>query len=299
MRKTLFSMMLFVPALLAGCGGGGGGGTGPDARPPVIVSGPAASDITEGSATITWRTDTDSDSEVAYGLTTTYGDTAFTGGMILNHSIALTGLDHSATYHYKVSSENSDGLSVTSGDGIFATLSPAPRLIEEGWDFFESAELDSGLARFDAALSFDPASVGGFEGRGWTYLYLYMFDESLAALEDALSADPDRLDCLVAIAFLYGSTEEYEAAADAAREALDIGGDTYVFAHDGDITASDVRYVLVISLVGAGDLTGALSEARILDPTIDLDPDNAATWDGHSSFEEALLAVIEDLKSQI
>ncbi|MFH1312327.1 MAG: hypothetical protein ABIJ00_03790 [Candidatus Eisenbacteria bacterium] len=118
-------------------------------------------------------------------------------------------------------------------------------------------------------------------------------------LEDALSADPDRLDCLVAIAFLYESTEEYDAAVEAARDALAIGGDTYVFAHDGDITTSDVRYCLVISLVGTGDLTGALGEARILDPSIDLDPDNAATWDGHLSFEEALLAVIEGLRSQI
>ncbi|MFH1312328.1 MAG: fibronectin type III domain-containing protein [Candidatus Eisenbacteria bacterium] len=113
MRKTLLCFVMFVPAVLAGCSGGGDGGSGPDPKPPVIASGPAASGITEGSATITWRTDKSSDSEVVYGQTTSYGDTAFTGAMTLNHSIALTGLNHSATYHYRVSSEDDDGLSVT------------------------------------------------------------------------------------------------------------------------------------------------------------------------------------------
>jgi hypothetical protein len=300
MKRRLRHSVLFVSAVWIACSGGGGdGGSGPGPEPPVILSGPSASGITVSGATITWTTDKISDSRVVYGETTSYGDTASAGTMTLSHSVGLTGLDHSRTYHYRVSSEDADGLSVTSGDKTFATQSPVPGLVEEGWDFFESDELDLAVARFDSALAFEPGNVEALEGLGWAYLYLYMFEKSLTALEGALSADAARLDCLVAIAFLYGSTEQYGSAIDAARAAIDIGGETYVFARDGDITTSDIRYCLVTSLVGAGDLAGALSEVRMLDPSIDLDPDDATTWDGHSSFEEALLVVIEDLKSRV
>ena len=302
MRKWIRYSVIMASAVCAACGGGGGGdggsGTGtPD--PPEITSGPSVSNITVSGATITWTTDRDCDSKVLYGKTTSYGDSVASGTMTASHSLALTGLDHTTPYHYKVSSEDAEGLSVTSGNRTFATLSPVPGLVEEGWGFFESGELDLAVARFDSALALEPDDIDALEGIGWAYLYLYEFDECQSVLESALLADPDRLDCLVAIAFLYGSTEQFDSAVDAARAAISAGGEDYTFAHDEDITTSDIRYCLVISLVGTGDLAGALSEVVLLDPSVDLDPEDARTWDGHPSFEEALLVIIEGLKSQV
>jgi hypothetical protein len=301
MRKWIRYSVVVATAVCAACSGGGGdGGSGTGApEPPEITSGPSVTNVSVSGATISWRTDKNCDSKVLYGETTSYGDSVMSAVMTSDHSLALTGLDHTTPYHYRVSSEDAEGLSVRSGDNTFATLSPVPGLVGEGWDFFESGEFDLAVARFDSALALEPDDVGALEGLGWAYLYLYEFEECLAALESALSADPDRLDCLVATAFLYGATEQYGSAIDAARAAIDAGGATYVFAHDADITTSDVRYCLVTSLVGAGDLAGALSEVLVLDPSVDLDPEDATTWDGHSSFEEALLVIIEELKDQV
>ncbi|MGI8965460.1 MAG: GH25 family lysozyme, partial [Limisphaerales bacterium] len=94
-----------------------------DTTPPVI-SGVAASAINDTSATITWSTDENSDSAVDYGTTITYGFTASSPSMVLNHSIGLTGLSASTLYHYRVKSKDAANNLATSGDFTFTTLAP-------------------------------------------------------------------------------------------------------------------------------------------------------------------------------
>jgi tetratricopeptide (TPR) repeat protein len=173
------------------------------------------------------------------------------------------------------------------------------KFVEEAWDFFEDGDLDSSLARLQAALDLEPDNVEALEGLVWTYLYMYRFDECAAVLEDALGLDPDRVDCLVAAAFLYQATEEYESAIAMAQDALDMAGSFYVFEYDPDVTDEDVRYSLILSLAGTGDFRGALDEAKVLDPTIDIDPDDRGTWGAHNTFEEAMIALIEDLRQDV
>lgn len=96
-----------------------GGGT-PDTTPPVI-SGVKATDITHNSATIVWTTDEAADSKVEYGLDTSYGSTVTDTAMVTSHSIGLTGLSASTTYHYRVSSTDAAGNTATSADYTFTT----------------------------------------------------------------------------------------------------------------------------------------------------------------------------------
>jgi hypothetical protein len=300
MRTASVYYLLAISLALLGCSGGGGdGGTGPGPEPPTIVSGPSASGITARSVTVIWATDKDSDSKVRYGRTASYTDSVVAGQLVSNHSMGLSDLDPLTSYHYQVVSEDAQGLGVSSGDRTFVTLSPVQELVDAGWGFFENSDFDSALTRFVSAHSYEPGNVGVLEGLGWTYLRLYEFDQSRSSLEDALARDLDRVDCLAAVAFVYLALEEYEGAIEAAGDALAIGGGTYVFDHAPEITASDLRYCTVLSLVATGDLSGALAEAKLIDPGIELDPDDRETWGGHSSFEEALLVLTEDLKAQV
>lgn len=96
------------------------GSTGSDTTPPVISSVQAGS-ITGSSATITWTTDELSDSEVEYGLTTSYGSLETDPSDVNNHSVTLTGLSENTTYHYRVSSTDPSGNTSVSGDYTFTT----------------------------------------------------------------------------------------------------------------------------------------------------------------------------------
>ncbi|HTN42830.1 MAG TPA: fibronectin type III domain-containing protein, partial [Nitrospiria bacterium] len=98
--------------------------TPPDTTPPVI-SGIASSNITTSGATIAWTTDELSDTQVQYGTTTAYGSsTTLNSTKVTSHSQALTGLQASTLYHYRVLSRDAAGNLATSGDGTFTTSTP-------------------------------------------------------------------------------------------------------------------------------------------------------------------------------
>jgi Leucine-rich repeat (LRR) protein len=105
--------------------------TAPDTTPPA-VSAVSASDITPWTATITWTTDELATSEVEYGLTTTYGSTAFPllPALVTSHSVSLSGLDENTTYHYRVKSKDASDNEAVSADYTFTTNKafPGPNL---------------------------------------------------------------------------------------------------------------------------------------------------------------------------
>lgn len=74
------------------------------------------------SAIITWTTDEASDSQVEYGLSSSYGSqTALDTNRVTSHSVTLSGLTAAATYHYRMESKDAAGNLATSGDQMFTT----------------------------------------------------------------------------------------------------------------------------------------------------------------------------------
>jgi hypothetical protein len=79
-----------------------------------VVGLPVISSITVTPATSTamiqWNTDTAATSQVFYGTTTPYtASTTLNSTMSTSHSVTLTGLTASTTYHYQIQSTNSAG----------------------------------------------------------------------------------------------------------------------------------------------------------------------------------------------
>ncbi len=84
---------------------------------------PAASSITASSATITWDTNKNSDSQIDYGLTADYGtSTVVDPFLVTSHSQTLSGLSSSTIYHYRLKSRDSGGNLATSNEFTFVTL---------------------------------------------------------------------------------------------------------------------------------------------------------------------------------
>ncbi len=289
-------LVITIVALGLGCGGGGGG-TQPTPQPPSIISGPSVHNITATSAEIRWKTDKICDSKVRFGRSG-YEDSIYSAQMVEDHRLAISGLLALTTYHYNVTSKDAGGLSVTSEDGVFKTLSPAGDLVEDGWDFFESGSYDSALVYFGMALSYEPENLEALKGKGWAKLKLYAFDEARNTFETALGLS-SCIDCLAGLVFCYLGLEAYDDVLEKSETLLELAGGAYVFEHDTSITAKGIRYARVLAFVAQGDFMAALDEVKILDPTVSLNPDDPSTWNGHLTFEEALLAIIEAMGSEL
>ena len=93
-----------------------------DEDPPVISA--INTNATSNNSTITWSTDEPSTSLVNYGLSDSYGSTESNSTLVTSHSIFLTGLSSSTTYHFSVTSEDNSTNSASSDDDTFTTLAP-------------------------------------------------------------------------------------------------------------------------------------------------------------------------------
>ena len=87
---------------------------------------PAISNISSSpgplTAIITWTTSVTGDSLINFGTSTTYTNSStYSSSYVTSHSVTLTGLTASTTYHYQIVS--SDGLVATSSDQTFTTPS--------------------------------------------------------------------------------------------------------------------------------------------------------------------------------
>jgi hypothetical protein len=96
-----------------------------DTTPPTI-SGVYSLNITASTATISWSTNEASNTQIDYGITTSYGaSTALDGGMAMSHSQTLAGLIPNTVYYYRVRSSDAAGNLATLAGLAFTTASVA------------------------------------------------------------------------------------------------------------------------------------------------------------------------------
>jgi hypothetical protein len=92
------------------------------AAPPVF-SQVSATNITAGSARITWTTDQPSTSKVDYGASTAYGSVSDSStSLTTSHSVILRGLTPGTPYNYSVTSTNAAGMQNSSPNMKFTTV---------------------------------------------------------------------------------------------------------------------------------------------------------------------------------
>jgi hypothetical protein len=93
-----------------------------DTTPPVLSS-ISSSALIQTSASISWTTNEDSDTQVDYGHTTSYGSsTTLNAALVTNHTTALSGLTAGTLYHFRVKSRDLAGNIAVSADQTFTTI---------------------------------------------------------------------------------------------------------------------------------------------------------------------------------
>ena len=89
---------------------------------PPTISSISVSSISQSSTTINWTTSTNASDQVFYGLTTAYGsNSALNSTLGTSHSVVLSSLQPSTTYHYYIQSVDASGNVVKSPDQTFTT----------------------------------------------------------------------------------------------------------------------------------------------------------------------------------
>ena len=119
---------------------------GADVTPPVISN----ITVTPGarSAYITWATDEPANGAVAYGTTSSYGDTIkSSNSLVLTQGVAISKLTPSKTYHFKVIASDAYGNSGGSSDQAFSTTA-APVATTIVSDEFNTGSLNTSLWTF-------------------------------------------------------------------------------------------------------------------------------------------------------
>jgi hypothetical protein len=96
-------------------------------RPPVVGN-VSVSTLTTDSATITWTMDQPSAVLFEYGTTASYGSSYSDPALTTEYTITLTGLTPSTTYHFRITATNGGGLSSSTGDNTFTTLTPPAQI---------------------------------------------------------------------------------------------------------------------------------------------------------------------------
>jgi len=150
----------------------------PDVDPPVISD----VNVTPGAtfATITWKTNEPADSQVDYGLTSSYTDTYFDPVLVTQHTVLLSGLDPSTTYHFQVCSADLGGLTSCEGDFTFTTVSDGgflsddfnhPNLNLGAWEWVDPSGGEARLRLVDTCTSEARIEIelpyGGYEFAPW------------------------------------------------------------------------------------------------------------------------------------
>ncbi len=148
-----------------------------DTQPPKIVSGPGVETITSKSAVITWETNEKSTSLVKFGTGTSYGWQKNNQNRVKTHSVLLSNLSPSTTYHFAAGSVDSSGNGPTwSEDQSFST--------EAGSGILVSVPDAGGQAGSDVTIPIGISDASGQNIRSYTLVLAYNSD-----LIQALSAD--------------------------------------------------------------------------------------------------------------
>lgn len=137
--------------------------------PPADTTAPVISGVTPSNtatgATITWTTNEAADSIVNYGISDSYGSQAQSTGLTTAHSLILSGLIASTTYHYQVISKDAAGNPATSVDMTFTTSSTTTPGVKtgdaNGDGFVDALDYSTVLSNWGTGTTKDKGDVNG------------------------------------------------------------------------------------------------------------------------------------------
>ncbi len=94
------------------------------------ISGVLISNITTDSATVTWKTDKNTDATINFGLDERFGTVRDPAFDKKDHELTIDNLEPATTYHFRVVSTDAEGNKSTTGGFVFTTKSDEQKVKE-------------------------------------------------------------------------------------------------------------------------------------------------------------------------
>lgn len=180
------------------------------------------------------------------------------------------------------------------GCGDDGPVDPGPTaagFTAEGWAAFEAGDYVLAEARFTEALALDAAYADAHTGRGWVDLREGDSPAAGVHFDIALGHDPEARDAQSGRVLVFDTAGFQLATLELALLLLD-AAPGYVFPHDPDYAATDVRWLAARAALGLAAYPTAAAQLEILAPGSNLDPEAA-------DFVEDALALLESLRETV
>jgi hypothetical protein len=202
---------------------------------------------------------------VAYGTTSSYGSLSpLNTTLVTSHSVNLTGLAASTTYHYQVMSKDINGNLATSADFTFTTPAPSPALLQINGNATEVSGVTNGsivtpsvapagfagavIVKGSGSVNFTPAQ----NGNGVYFLNCcsnsnnayYKFTGS--ALSSIFSVNQGQITFYLQSRYSFA---QRQASATQSRYAFDVrdGNGTHLFSFNTQIASSQLEFAYVVA----------------------------------------------------
>ncbi|UCE37561.1 MAG: hypothetical protein JSW00_19255 [Thermoplasmata archaeon] len=148
-----------------------------------------AKEISDITATISWKSNMPSNSTVEYGFSTAYGSTIYDGSKVISHNINLMGLEPGRLYHFRVSSYNNSGNYSISSDFTFTTKYSID--LEPGWNLISLPlnQTDTNLGKALENISGNYNAVQWFDTTDSVDTWKHNHTSKPSSLNDLTDAD--------------------------------------------------------------------------------------------------------------
>jgi chitodextrinase len=229
--------------------------------PPPDITAPTISNINQGtptsnSVTITWTTNEPADTQVDYGVTTSYGQsTTLNTTQSTSHSATLSGLSPGVTYNYRVKSRDVAGNLSASANSTFTTLAGADATDPSVPTGFKATPTSGSEVQLAWNASTDPVVAGQLVS-GVKHYEIYRNNTLLTTTVSTAHLDTGLNE---------GSAYSYQVAA------VDNAGN--ISAKTSALTATTLTYSLAVQRKISIVLEGAPATKRDIGGTVEfLDP---------------------------
>jgi len=180
------------------------------------------------------------------------------------------------------------------GGGGGEVCDNAQCLTDEGWQLFEQGQYQNAIAKFNEALTKDPAYADAYNGLGWSYANLDSLNRALKKFGLCIANGMTTADPYAGCAPVYRDAGFITGYLDSGvwTDSTALAKDSdYEFSHDDTFDSDDLHLILAQCYYRLGRYLDAKAEVELLGGPV-LDPQD-------EDFEEDLAAAIQDLEASI